>query len=145
MSALTQPLRVPTRLDLALMVITSLIWASGFIAIRVAGPETGPVWLAAIRVGIGFLVLLPYAIWRGMVWPDGRGQWGLIVGMALLNVVVPFILVAWAGKTTDAGQQHPASGGKRDWVCGRRRRGRTTVSIIDCKVGQARRVAIVRR
>ena len=103
MSALTQPIRTPTRLDLTLMVMTSLIWASGFIAIRVAVPETGPVWLAAIRVGIGFLVLLPYAIWRGMVWPDGRGQWGLIVGMALLNVVVPFILVAWAGKTIDAG------------------------------------------
>ena len=103
MSTLLQPIRAPTRLDLTLMVMTSLIWASGFIAIRVAVPETGPVWLAAIRVGIGFLVLLPYAIWRGMVWPDGRGQWGLIVGMALLNVVVPFILIAWAGKTIDAG------------------------------------------
>ncbi|MEM5495204.1 DMT family transporter [Hoeflea sp. AS16] len=103
MSSATQPIRTPTRLDLSLMVMASLIWASGFIAIRVAVPETGPVWLAAIRVGIGFLVLLPYAIWRGMVWPAGRGQWGLIVGMALLNIVVPFILVAWAGKTLDAG------------------------------------------
>jgi len=103
MSSATQPIRTPTRLDLGLMVMTSLIWASGFIAIRVAVPETGPVWLAAIRVGIGFLVLLPYAIWRGMVWPDGRGQWALIVGMALLNVVVPFILIAWAGKTIEAG------------------------------------------
>src|SRR5690606_27988623 len=75
---------------------------SAFIAIRVAVPETGPVWLAAIRVGIGFLVLLPYAIWRGMVWPDGRGQWALIAGMATLNVVAPFILIAWAGKTIEA-------------------------------------------
>lgn len=103
MSSVTQKIRTPTRLDLGLMVLTSLVWASAFIAIRVAVPETGPVWLAAIRVGIGFLVLLPYAIWRGMVWPAGRGQWTLIVGMALLNVVVPFILIAWAGKTIDAG------------------------------------------
>ncbi|MEM5473102.1 DMT family transporter [Hoeflea sp. AS60] len=103
MSSGTPAIRTPTRLDLTLMVVTSLIWASGFIAIRIAVPETGPVWLAAIRVGIGFLVLLPYAIWRGMVWPAGRGQWALIVGMALLNVVVPFILIAWAGKTIDAG------------------------------------------
>ena len=103
MSSATPAIRTPTRLDLSLMVITSLVWASAFIAIRVAVPETGPVWLAAIRVGIGFLVLLPYAIWRGMVWPAGRGQWTLIVGMAVLNVVVPFILIAWAGKTIEGG------------------------------------------
>ena len=103
MSVGMQALRTPSRLDLVLMVLVSLVWASAFIAIRVAVPETGPVWLAAIRVGIGFLVLLPYAIWRGMVWPDGRGQWALIAGMALLNVVVPFILIAWAGKTIEAG------------------------------------------
>ncbi|MCY0094811.1 DMT family transporter [Hoeflea ulvae] len=100
---MSQALRAPTRLDLALMTVTALIWASGFIAIRVAVPETGPVWLAAIRVGIGFLVLLPYAIWRGMVWPQSRNQWALIIGMALLNVVIPFVLVAWAGKTVGAG------------------------------------------
>lgn len=103
MSSTSQALREPTRLDLGLMIFTSLMLASGFIAIRIAVPETGPVWLAAIRVGIGFSVLLPYAIWRGVVWPRGSGQWALIGGMALLNVVVPFILVAWAGKTVDAG------------------------------------------
>lgn len=101
-SATPHAIRAPTRLDLSLMVLTSLVWASAFIAIRIAVPEAGPVWLAASRVGIGFLVLLPYAIWRGMVWPEGRGQWGLIVGMALLNVVVPFILIAWAGQAIEA-------------------------------------------
>src|SRR5690606_37927825 len=60
-SASMQAIRPPSRLDLSVMVLVSLIWASAFIAIRVAVPETGPVWLAAIRVGIGFLVLLPYA------------------------------------------------------------------------------------
>lgn len=102
MSATAQTLREPTRLDLSLMIMTSLMLASGFIAVRFAVPETGPVWLAAIRVGIGFLVLLPYAIWRGVVWPSGRSQWMLIIGMAFLNVVIPFILIAWAGKTVEA-------------------------------------------
>jgi len=102
MNAPAQSLRTPTRLDIGLMIMTSLMLASGFIAVRFAVPETGPVSLAAIRVGIGFLVLLPYAIWRGMVWPAGAAQWMLIVGMALLNVVVPFILIAWAGKAVEA-------------------------------------------
>lgn len=104
MSGMTQAIRAPTRLDLGFMVLTAMIWASAFIAIRVAVPEIDPVWLAAIRVGIGFLVLLPYAIWRGMVWPENRTQWSLVVGMALLNVVVPFVLIAWAGRTIGAGE-----------------------------------------
>ncbi len=96
-------LRAPTPFDLCQLVLVAVIWASAFIAIRVAVPETGPVWLAAIRVCIGFLVLAPYAIWRGMVWPKTGGQWRLITGMAVLNMVAPFYLIAWAGKTETAG------------------------------------------
>lgn len=95
-------IRRPTWLDLLMMVLTALIWASGFVAIRVAVPETGPVWLAAIRVGLGFLVLLPWAVWRGMVWPKSATQWQLIIGMALLNVVVPFVMISWAGLRLEA-------------------------------------------
>ena len=98
----TTPLRAPNRLELALMILVALVWASAFVAIRVVVPETGPIWLAAIRVALGFLALLPYAIWRGMVWPASRRQWALIAGMAILNMVVPFFLIAWAGQTIHA-------------------------------------------
>ena len=98
-----QELRAPTRLDMALMLTTALVWASAFVAIRIAVPETGPIWLAAIRVTLGFLVLLPYAIWRGIALPASRQQWIMIGGMAVLNIVVPFFLIAWAGKSIDAG------------------------------------------
>ena len=96
-------IRTPTRLDLILMVMTALMLASGFVAIRVVAQETGPLWLAASRVSISLLVLLPYAIWRGMVWPATRRQWATITGMAMLTVVVPFFLTAWAGRTIEAG------------------------------------------
>lgn len=99
---MSETIRAPGPLDLGLMMLTALIWASAFVAIRVVVPETGPVWLAAIRIGLGFVVLLPYAIWRGMVWPQSRGQWSLITGMALLNVVIPFLLISWAGLTLEA-------------------------------------------
>ncbi|WP_420410452.1 DMT family transporter [Hoeflea sp.] len=98
----SSPIRAPNRLDIGLMVLAAMIWASGFVAIRIAVPETGPVWLAALRVGIGVLILLPYGLWRGMVWPQGAAQWLLIFGMAMLNVVVPFIMISWAGLTLDA-------------------------------------------
>ena len=39
------------------MLLTALIWASAFSAIKVVVPESGPLWLAAWRVLIGFLVM----------------------------------------------------------------------------------------
>ena len=93
----------PSPFDYAMMGLTALVWASAFIAIKVVVPETGPLWLAAWRVVIGFLVLLPYAIWRGIIWPaDGR-MWLLIAVIAVFNVVIPFFLISWAEKTIDAG------------------------------------------
>jgi len=86
-----------------MMVITAAIWASAFVAIKVAVVETGPLWLATWRVGIGFVILVPYAIWRGFVWPKGANQWLLIFTIALFNVVLPFFLISWAEQEIDAG------------------------------------------
>lgn len=89
--------------DLLLVGLTALIWGSAFTAIKVAVPETGPYWLAAIRVTVGFAVLLPYAIWRGFVLPATPRTWALLVLMAAFNVVVPFLLISWAELSIDAG------------------------------------------
>ncbi|MCP4317162.1 MAG: DMT family transporter [Hyphomicrobiales bacterium] len=89
--------------DLLLVVLAALIWGSAFTAIKVAVPETGPYWLAATRVTIGFLVLLPYAIWRGFILPTSSSVWFLLVMMSLLNVVLPFLLISWAELSIDAG------------------------------------------
>ncbi|TCD13239.1 DMT family transporter [Oricola cellulosilytica] len=98
-----KPIRKPTTLDLLLLMLTGMTWAAAFIAIKIAVPETGPLWLAAIRVGVGTLVLLPYVLWRGIVLPHDRRSWTLIIAMALLNVVIPFFLISWAELTIDAG------------------------------------------
>lgn len=98
-----QTIRHATVFDLALIALAALIWASAFTAIKIAVPETGPYWLAAIRVTIGFLVLLPYALYRGILLPKGGMMWLLIIGMSILNVVFPFILISWAELSIDAG------------------------------------------
>lgn len=99
----TAPIRKAGLADLSLLVAVALIWASAFIAIKIAVPSVGPLWLAAIRVTIGALVLAPYALWRGLVLPRTVGIWLLIAAMATLNVVIPFFLISWAGLTIDAG------------------------------------------
>ncbi len=92
-----------TPVDMALLVLVAMTWASAFVAIKIAVPEVGPLWLAAIRVSVGALVLLPIALWSGFVVPKHAGVWALVIAMALLNVVIPFFLISWAELTIDAG------------------------------------------
>ncbi|MEM1377006.1 MAG: DMT family transporter [Pseudomonadota bacterium] len=96
-------IRQATPADLSLLVLISLIWASAFVAIKIAVPETGPLWLAAVRVTIGCLAVLPFALYAGIELPKTLAMWGLVVAMSLLNVVIPFFLLAWAQLTIDAG------------------------------------------
>ncbi len=85
------------------MALTAIIWASAFVAIKAVVVETGPLWLAAWRVAIGFVILLPYAIWRGFIWPQNSRMWLFICVTSLFNVVLPFFLISWAEQTIDAG------------------------------------------
>lgn len=96
-------IRKPTPLDLSLMLFLTLVWASSFIAIKVAVPETGPVWLAAMRVAIGFLVLLPWTLYRGVILPTSAKSLANLLIISLLNVSIPFMLISWAELTISAG------------------------------------------
>ncbi len=96
-------IRRPTPIDLAGLLFLTIIWSSAFVAIKVAVPHTGPFWLAAIRVCIGFLVLLPWMLYRGLVLPKGAKNWLFLLAVSLLNVSVPFLLISWAELTISAG------------------------------------------
>ena len=93
----------PGAIDIALMGLTALIWASAFSAIKVVVPESGPLWLAAWRVVIGFVAMLPYVIWRGFLLPQSAKLWALIVITSLFYVVLPFFLISWSEQTIDSG------------------------------------------
>ena len=92
-------LRKPRASDIALILLVVIIWASAFQAIKIAAPEVGALWTAAIRTWLGLGVLLPYALWRGWLWPEGGRQWLLLCVLAFLNVVLPFTLISWAETT----------------------------------------------
>lgn len=98
-----QAIRRATPADLAALAAVSLVWASAFIAIKIAVPHTGPLWLAAIRVTVGFLTLAPFVIGRGFIFPSSGRTWALILGTAAFNIAVPFFLISWAEQTIDAG------------------------------------------
>ncbi len=98
-----QTIRKSTPADIALLMLTAFLWAGAFPAIKIAVSEVSPLWLAASRVSIGFLVLLPWALWRGWIWPQNRTVFLLVLALSLLNVVIPFYLISWAEQTINAG------------------------------------------
>ncbi|GGX38169.1 permease [Tateyamaria omphalii] len=86
----------PRQIDLALTILLALIWASAFTAIEVALQTISPLAVAAIRLFIGALVLLPIAI-KLHGWPRADlSIIGLLCVIAALNFMIPFTLIAWA-------------------------------------------------
>ncbi|WP_319529011.1 DMT family transporter [uncultured Cohaesibacter sp.] len=96
-------IRKPTLGDLSILIFLSIVWASSFVAIKVVVHHTGPVWLSAMRVCVGFLVLVPWTLYRGLVLPTSPRTWVFLVGVSLLNTTIPFLLVSWAELSISAG------------------------------------------
>ncbi len=85
-----------SKIDFALTIILALIWASAFTAIEVALQTISPLAIAAIRLFIGALVLLPIAV-KLHGWPGvDLSTIGLLCVIAALNFMIPFTLIAWA-------------------------------------------------
>jgi drug/metabolite transporter (DMT)-like permease len=84
------------------LIVLAAIWGASFLFMRVASPELGAFPLAALRVGIASLVLLPFMhsiaarqALRAKAWPL------LVVG--LTNSAVPFFLLSFSTMTLNAG------------------------------------------
>ena len=90
-------------IDISLLILTALIWASAFAAIKFALEDMGPVWTAASRVSIGFLALLPFAFVTKSSFRISRQELGMTVIIALLITVIPFILISWGLQYIDSG------------------------------------------
>ncbi len=91
------------RLDIALLILTALIWASAFAAIKFALEDLGPVWTAASRVTIGFVALLPFAFFGKSGFGVSRKSLGMIFIIAMLITVIPFVMISWGLQYIESG------------------------------------------
>ena len=96
-------IRKPTLSDALLLVLMGFVWGSAFLAIKIAVFETGPVLLVFLRILTALAPLWIYMVWRGASFPDNRYDWVLLVAMSLLNTVIPFFLLSWAGLHISSG------------------------------------------
>jgi drug/metabolite transporter (DMT)-like permease len=88
--------------DLLDLLLLAALFGASFLFMRVAVPELGPGPLAALRVGLGALTLLPIALMRGRLPVIGR-HWKAILAVGALNSAIPFMLYSYAAQSLGAG------------------------------------------
>ncbi|WP_061298323.1 DMT family transporter [Herbidospora cretacea] len=91
-----------SRRGLSLFVITSVLWGVPYLLISVALEGLGPVGVVAGRVVLGALVLLPLA-WRRGLPRLLRERWRPLSLLAVVEVMVPFTLIAIGERTVPSG------------------------------------------
>jgi len=95
--------RTASRADLALLVVLAALWGGAFTQIKVAVETIPPATLTAGRTAIAALVLLALLGWRGVELPRLPGLWVSLLVQAIINLVLPFLLISW-------GERHVSSG-----------------------------------
>jgi len=88
--------------DLAELLLLAAIWGSSFLFMRLGVPEFGPIPLAAVRVGVASLLLLPLLAVRGQ-FGGLRAHWRGLLVVGALNSAAPFVLFSFAALSITAG------------------------------------------
>ena len=78
--------------------ILAALWGASYLFIKVALDDLGPAEIVVARCALGALVLAPVAARRG-AFAAVRGHLGTLVAVALIQIAVPFALIA-------AGEEH---------------------------------------
>lgn len=96
--------RVPKTLvakprDWAALVALVAMWGSAFALTSVAVAGMAPVWVAALRITLGALLLWIVMRARGEVLPRERATWGWFAWLGFSGNVAPFVLISWAQQT----------------------------------------------
>ena len=91
------------RRDWAMLVALAIVWGGSFFFNGVAVRDLPAFTLVWLRVAVAAVTLLGVARLTGVRLPPSRDAWTAFAGMAMLNNVLPFVLIVW-------GQHRIASG-----------------------------------
>ena len=88
---------------LALMALLVTIWGSSFALSKIAIRDVDPNWVAALRLTIGGMVILGFALWRGESPTLIKKSWPKYIWLGIIGNAVPFILISWGIQYTTTG------------------------------------------
>ena len=83
--------------------LLAFAWGGSFLSVRIALNEIGPLTSVAHRVGWATLVLWAYIFIRRIPIPRSPKIWIGLLGMGILNNVIPFSLMAWGQLYIESG------------------------------------------
>jgi len=91
-----------TPLTWAMLLLLSLCWGGSFFFIGIAVTELPTFTIVVLRVGLAALALWAVVFASATAMPENRPFWRAIALMAVINSVLPFLLIVW-------GQSHVPS------------------------------------
>ncbi|KQW60972.1 DMT family transporter [Variovorax sp. Root411] len=86
-----------------LLALLATCWGASYTFIKIGVATIPPVTLIAARTLVAGLLLLAVLRMRGVKLPKEPAMWRRFVLQACLNSVLPFMLIAWAERSVDAG------------------------------------------
>src|SRR3954451_24404552 len=92
--------------NLSMLIALALIWGSSFLFIKVAVRELTPATLIVGRLGLAAItlgLLVPFVVGTGETVRQLRANWVWLVGVALINTAIPFLLLSWGETRIDSG------------------------------------------
>jgi drug/metabolite transporter (DMT)-like permease len=91
-----------SRLDWFTFVSLGAMWGSSYLFIKIGVADLAPMTLIALRLGIGFALLLGvWAVSRQPL-PRERRMYGHLAVLSVISIVLPFWLIAWAELSVDS-------------------------------------------
>ncbi|MBI3349263.1 MAG: DMT family transporter [Burkholderiales bacterium] len=88
--------------DVGELVLLAALWGASFLFMRLGVHEFGPLVLAAVRVGLASVLLIPLLASRGQLGML-REHWKGLLIVGALNSAIPFVLFSFAALSITAG------------------------------------------
>jgi drug/metabolite transporter (DMT)-like permease len=96
-------MRRPTVIEWLIFVALGFMWGSSYLFIKIGVTEgLPPLTLVASRLFFGALVLITVVWLAREPLPRSRRQYGHLLVMSVINVVLPFFLITWGEQSIDS-------------------------------------------
>ena len=90
------------RTNWLLFLALGFMWGSSYLFIKLAVDDFGTFTLVALRLAVGAALLWIAVRIVGQELPRERRIYGHLVVMAVVNIVIPFVLITWAEQSVDS-------------------------------------------
>ena len=91
-----------SRAEWLVFLALGLMWGSSYLFIKLAVDDFGTFTLVALRLAIGAALLWAVIRLAHQPLPREPRLYGHLVVMAVVNIVIPFVLITWAEQTVDS-------------------------------------------